>query len=454
MTNQRDDGIGRREFLKTGGAAVVAGAAAMRPGPAGASGIQTSASTGFFAAPPIENVRIGFVGIGLQGGGHVQNLLKIPGCRITAVCDIREERTAWATRQITAAGHPAPTAYTRGPRDFERLCETEDLDLVYTATPWEWHVPVMLAAMTHGKHAATEVPAAMFLDDCWALVETAERQGRHCVMMENCNYDRPEMLVFNVVRQGLLGEVLHAEGGYLHDLREIKFEHRNEGLWRRAWSMKLNGNLYPTHGLGPIANCLDNNRGDRFDYLVSMSGPSRGLQDWAREHFAADAPERREQYVLGDVNTSLIRTANGRTMMVQHCTNLPRPYSRIHMVQGTRGLFQGYPNRLYIEGRGRADQWVDMADVRDEFDHPLWKEIEAQAQGAGHGGMDFIEDYRLIKCLREGLPTDMNVYDAAAISAVVELSVQSNATRSRPVDFPDFTRGRWRTNPPLGIVHM
>jgi hypothetical protein len=218
--------------------------------------------------------------------------------------------------------------------------------------------------------------------------------------------------------------------------------------------MKLDGNLYPTHGLGPIANCLDINRGDRFDYLVSMSCPSRGLHDWAAEHFPPEAPQRREKYVLGDVNTSLIKTARGKTIMVQHCTNLPRPYSRIHLVQGSRGLFQGYPNRLYIEGRGRSHQWQDAQQALGEFEHPLWKEIAEQAQGAGHGGMDFIEDYRLIKCLREGSPTDMNVYDAAALSAIVELSVQSNARKARAVDVPDFTRGRWRSTPPLGIVHM
>ncbi|MDH4064490.1 MAG: Gfo/Idh/MocA family oxidoreductase [Acidobacteriota bacterium] len=444
------DDLDRRQFLRLGGAAVAAGAGAGLGRDAHA---ETAAQAGgLIAAPPIETVRIGMVGIGLQGGGHVENFLKIPGCRITAVCDIRAERTGWAASAITAAGHPAPAAYTRGPRDFERLCETEDLDLVFTATPWEWHVPVMLAAMKNGKHAATEVPAAMTLDDCWALVETAEKQARHCVMMENCNYDRAEMMVFNIVRQGALGEVLHAEGGYLHDLRAIKFEKKDEGLWRRAWSMKLDGNPYPTHGLGPVANCLDINRGDRFDYLVSMSGPSRGLYDWAREHFPADAPERREKYVLGDVNTSLIKTALGKTVMVQHCTNLPRPYSRINLVQGTKGIFQGYPNRLYIEGRGREHQWVDASAVRDEFEHPLWRELETRAAGAGHGGMDFIEDYRLIKCLREGVPTDMNVYDAAALSAVVELSVQSNAKRARAVDVPDFTRGRWRTNPRLGIL--
>lgn len=426
--------INRRDFLKMSGAAATLGLPAPPALPA-----------------PIDFVRIGMVGIGLQGGSHLENLLKIPGCRITAVCDVREERTAWAKQQIVAAGHPEPTVFARGPRDFERLCETQDLDLVFTATPWEWHVPVMLSAMKNGKHAATEVPAAMTVDDCWALVESAEKHSRHAVMMENCNYDRPEMMVLNIVQKGLLGEVLHAEGGYLHDLREIKWEKKDEGLWRRAWSRKLDGNLYPTHGLGPVANCMDINRGDRFDYLVSMSGPSRGLQDWAREHFPEGSPERQEKFVLGDVNTSLIKTALGKTIVVQHCTNLPRPYSRIHAVQGTKGMFQGYPNRLYIEGRGTPHRWVDAATVRDEFDHPLWAALEKRAAGAGHGGMDYIEDFRLIQCLRTGQPMDMNVYDAAALSAVVELSVKSTANRSRPVEFPDFTRGKWRTNPKLTI---
>jgi len=445
----------RRDFLKLGGTAIAAGAIATRDTEALAQGQpQAEAGASGFAAPPIETVRIGYVGVGGQGSSHVRNLLKIPGCRITAVCDIRPERTDWATKAITEKGDPAPAVYTKGPRDFERLCETEDLDLVYNATPWEWHVPIMLAAMKNGKHTATEVPAAMTVEDCWAIVEGAEKFRKHCVLMENCNYDQMEMMVYNMVRQGAFGEILHAEGGYLHDLRKIKFADEGEGLWRREWSKKLNGNIYPTHGLGPVANCMDINRGDRFDYLVSMSGPSRGLQDWAREHTPPDSPKRKEQYVLGDVNCSLIKTARGRTILVEHCTNLPRPYSRIHVVQGTKGLFQGYPSRVYIEGRGKEDEWQDATALMEEFEHPLWKEIAAIAKGAGHGGMDFIEDYRLVKCLREGQPTDMNVYDAAALSAVVHLSVQSVAKKSSPIDFPDFTRGRWQHTPPLAIVHM
>lgn len=454
----RVDGLDRRTLLKLGalgaGASLFKGCARPPETSAPRSGPSTAAPEELFRADPIETVRIGFVGIGGMGSVHVRNLLDIPGVELRALCDIRPEHAERARDWVVEAGGPQPTLYTRGETDFVRMCEEEDLDLVYTATPWRWHVPVCVAAMENGKHAATEVPAAYTLEDCWRLVEVAEARSKHCVMMENCNYDRMEMMVYNVVKQGLFGEIVHAEGGYLHDLREIKFEDRNEGLWRRAWSMKVNGNLYPTHGLGPVANCMDINRGDRFDYMVSMSGPSRGLQDWAREHYPADHPKRQETYVLGDVNTSLIKTARGRTIMVQHNTNLPRPYSRIHLVEGTKGIFQGYPNRIYIEGRGREHQWVDATEVRDEFDHPLWKEIEEQAAGAGHGGMDFIEDYRLIKCLREGLPTDMNVYDAAGLSSIVELSATSNANRARTVDVPDFTRGKWQSLPPLPIVRM
>jgi predicted dehydrogenase len=450
MSSDREHQLNRREFLKIGGSALVTATAASSP--AGAAPAQSS--TAGFSAAPIDTVRIGFVGIGGQGAGHVRNLLQIPGCRVTAVCDIRTERTDWATKAITDAGQPAPAVYTRGPRDFERLCEAEDLDLVFNATPWEFHVPIMLSAMKNGKHTATEVPAAMTVEDCWAMVESAEKHKKHCVLMENCNYDRMEMMVYNMVRQGIFGEILHAEGSYLHDLRGIKFADSGEGLWRRAWSMKLNGNLYPTHGLGPIANCLDVNRGDRFEYLVSMSGPSRGLQEWAASHYPADSPKRKETYILGDMNTSLIKTAKGKTIVVQHCTNLPRPYSRTHVVQGTKGLFEGYPHRAYIEGRGRLDQWVAADELLAEFEHPLWKQIAEMAKGAGHGGMDFIEDYRLIKCLREGKPTDMDVYDAAALSAVVELSCQSVARKGQPIAVPDFTRGRWKTTPPLEIVKM
>ncbi len=404
------------------------------------------------AAPPMEVVRIGFVGVGLQGGAHVRNFLNIDGVEVVAVCDTHEARAEEVASWVEADGRRRPTLYTRGETDFVRLCETEDLDLVFTATPWEWHVPVCLAAMENGKHVATEVPAAYTVDDCWALVEYAEKFEKHCVMMENCNYDRPEMMVFNLARQGLLGEILHAECGYLHDLRAIKFEDKDEGLWRRAHALVRDGNFYPTHGLGPVANVMDINRGDQLDYLVSMSTPSRGLFDWAEEHYPEGHPKRDEVYVQGDVNTTMIKTVRGRTIYVSHDTNLPRPYSRIHMVQGTRGLFQGYPHRLHIEGMSPDHRWEDWMDRRAEYDHPIWRQLEEQSAGAGHGGMDYIEDFQLIRALREGKPTDMNVYDAAMLSVICPLTEWSVANRSRPVDIPDFTRGRWAQWPKLDFL--
>jgi hypothetical protein len=255
-----------------------------------------------------------------------------------------------------------------------------------------------------------------------------------------------------LVRRGRLGEILHGECGYLHDLRAIKFARESEGLWRRAHSERRNGNLYPTHGLGPVAQCMDVNRGNRFDYLVSMSSNSRGLQRYAAEHLPADDPRRRETYKLGDVNTTLIHTANGQTIFLSHDTNSPRPYSRIGLVQGTRGLVQGWPERVYLEGRSKNDEWEPAKKYYKEFEHPLWKPKRVRDDKSGHGGMDYLVNQRLIECLRRGLPTDQNVYDAAAWSAIAELTERSVAEGSRPVEVPDFTRGRWKTTAPLPIV--
>jgi len=443
----------RREFLKAGAMAgigtALAGLNLSSPAEAGGSGEARSQ----FKVAPIDPVRVGFVGVGGMGSAHVQNFLNIDGVQIKAICDIVEAKVERAQKWVVDAGQPKPNGYSRGPRDFERLCAEEDLDLVFTATPWEWHVPVCVAAMKNGKHAATEVPAAISLDECWELVETAEKKNKHCVMQENCCYDRIELMTLNLVRQGVLGEVLHAEAGYLHDLRDVKFSSQGEGLWRRAHAIKRNGNLYPTHGLGPVAQCLNINRGDQFDYLVSMSGPARGLHEYAVEKFGPDSPQAKERYALGDVNTSLIQTKNGKTIILIHDTNLPRPYTRINLVQGTKGIAHKWPDRIYIEGRAaKPHQWDDFEKFAAEFEHPLWQALAQKGEGRGHGGMDFIEDYRLVWSLRKGEPTDQDVYDAAAWSAVIDLSCKSVAKRGKPVDFPDFTRGKWRTNPPLDII--
>ena len=402
----------------------------------------------------IDTIRIGFVGVGGMGTSHVKNLVRIPGAAITAVCDIREPHAERASGIIQDAGQPAPTLYTRGERDFERLCAEEDLDLVYNATPWRWHVPICVTAMKNNKHAATEVPAAVTLDECWQLVETSEKTKRHCVMMENCCYDRTELMILNMVRNGLLGELLHAECGYLHDLRGVKFSDHGEGLWRREHSKKRNGDLYPTHGLGPVAQCMKINRGNRFTRLASMSSQTRGLHLYAEKEFGKDSPEAKETYTLGDVVTTIIQTEAGQTIIVKHDTNSPRPYSRDIFVQGTKGVVRKYPEaKIHIEGRTEGHGWEPLSAYRDTFEHPLWKTMAEKAEGAGHGGMDFIEDYRLIHCLRNGIELDMDVYDAASWSAVSALSEKS-IDKMRVVDFPDFTRGHWKTRKPLGIVTL
>ena len=446
----------RRSFMKTGvaagvGAMLVRNALAQDAGAAADLTLTTSPS--LMAAPPMKKVRIGFVGTGVMGTVHVRNLSTIEGAEIVAVCDINEANAAQAAQYVADAGHKKPKMYTRGEEDYKRMIDKEDLDLVYTATPWRWHVPICLYAMEHGKHAATEVPAAYTIDDCWALVETAEKTQKHCVQMENCNYDRPEMLIWNMIRQGLFGEILHGECGYMHDLRDIKFSNDSEGLWRWKHSVDRNGNLYPTHGLGPMMQYMDINRGDSFGTLVSMSSPARGLNAWAKEHLPDSDPRKGYDYKLGDVNSSLIQTKKGKTILVQHDTNLPRPYSRINRIQGSKGIFEGYPNTiLHIEGRSPHHEWEPMEDYAAEFEHPMWKEKGSAGEGLGHGGMDYLEDYRLIKCLMEGKPTDMNVYDAASISAVTPLSEWSVANGSKPAQFPDFTRGKWQVWQPLPIV--
>ena len=448
--------LDRRDFLQRSLAAS-ATAAFVGLGAAGCAGTARRASATAalpFQAKPLDTVRVGFVGVGGQGSSHVGNLLRIEGVQLVAVCDIVPEKVQRIQQATVDAGQPKPTGYDRGDFDFIRMCQKEGLDLVYTATPWEWHVPVCVAAMKNGKHAASEVPTAVTLDECWELVETAEKYHKHCVQMENCCYDRAELMILNMVRQNLLGELLHAECGYLHDLRGLKLNRSaGEGVWRTDHSVNRNGDLYPTHGLGPVAQCMNINRGNQFTRLVSMGSQSRGLNLKAAEMFGPDSPQAKLQYLLSDVVTSVIQTAQGQTIIVKHDTDTPRPYSRDILVQGTKGIVRKYPQlRVYLEGVSPNDAWEDGNAYLDKYDHPLWKSIQEKAAGAGHGGMDFIEDYRLIECLRKGEPTDMDVYDAAAWCAVSELSERSIAKGSQPQKFPDFTRGHWKNRQPLGII--
>ncbi|MGH9934695.1 MAG: Gfo/Idh/MocA family protein [Blastocatellia bacterium] len=390
-------------------------------------------------------VRLGVIGVGARGLSMLREWLAVDNVRITAICDIDKNQIARAQQRIEKAGQKAPAVYDRNERDFENLCKRDDVDFIYIATPWEWHAPMAVAGMINGKHVGVEVPAAMTIKECWEMVDTSEKTRRHCLIMENCCYGYNEMLALNMVKAGLFGELLHGEAAYNHDLRRILNENRSEGLWRRVPHTKRNANLYPTHGLGPVANYMDINRGDRFDYLVSISSPSVGLHEYREKRVPREDPKWKEKYVCGDVNTSLIKTAKGRTIMLQHNITTPRPYDRINLIQGSKGIFRDYPARIYIEGQEGGERFANLDKYKTQYEHPLWKTAgEMARQKGGHGGMDFIMVYRLAQCMREGLAPDIDVYDAAAWSAPIALSETSVAQGSAPVKFPDFTRGRWK----------
>ena len=392
-----------------------------------------------------ETVRIGIVGTGLRGKSMLGEWLGVDHVKITALCDIVPEKVEMARQMMKKAGHDyEPAIYTRGEHDFENLVKRDDVDFVYTATPWQWHVPVVVAAMEQGKHAGTEVPAALTLDYCWTLVDTSERTRRHCLIMENCCYGETELLVLSMVRAGRFGELIAGGAAYNHDLREILFENRDEGLWRRAPHTKRNGNFYPTHGLGPVATYMDINRGDRLDHMVSMSTPEFGLTKWREDHEPKESPKWQEKYVCGDLNRSLLRTAKGRVILLEHDVTSPRPYSRINSVQGTKGLFEDYPPRIYLEAPNVREAWTDITPYQPQHEHPFWRSQGERAKTGGHGGMDYILAWRLVQCLRDGLVPDIDVYDAATWSAPGPLSEKSVASGSQPVAVPDFTREGWR----------
>ncbi len=392
-----------------------------------------------------DTVRLAIIGTGLRGRSVLNEFVNVPGVKVTVLCDIVQEKADKARALIVKAGQPPPAVIVKGERGFEEAVRRDDIDYVYIATPWEWHVPQALAAMNAGKHTGTEVPAGYTLEDIWKLVDTSERTRKHCMMLENCCYDYDELMVLNMVRAGLFGTLVHGEGAYNHDLRAILFETKDEGLWRRAHHTQRDSNLYPTHGLGPVANYMEINRGDKFEYMVAMSSGSPGLYEYRDAHLTKDDPRQKEVYKCGDYNTNLIKTNKGRTILLQHNVTSPRPYDRINLIQGTKGIFRDYPSRIYIETDKPDHKWKELAAFKEKYEHQLWRTVGEQARKlGGHGGMDYLMCYRLIQCMREGLVPDMDVYDAAAWSVPGPLSEISAAKGSMPIKFPDFTRGGWQ----------
>lgn len=460
----------RREFLKTVGLSGLGMAGASitgwksQPGSKEGSGIlkqlQQSHNQLFnmsgYAAPGMDTIGIGFIGLGNRGPTHLRNATLFEGVEIKGLCDIRPEKVAEAKEMLKETPHN-PDIYTGSVNAWQKMCDRDDIDLVFIATPWDWHTPMAVYAMEQGKHAAIEVPAATTLEECWQLVETSERTRKHCMMLENCCYGFFELLTLNMARQGFFGEIVHGEGAYIHDLLGLNFS--KEGYWK-MWRLRenigRNGNLYPTHGLGPVCQIMDINRGDQMDYLTSMSSDDFLMAKTANELAAKDnffAPYARKEY-RGNMNTTTIRTKKGRTIMVQHDVTSPRVYSRIHLISGTKGTARKYPSpkRIATSHRGWLPE-EEFKAMQKKYEPEIVKKMGKMAKKVGgHGGMDFLLDWRLIDCVRNGLPLDMDVYDAALWSSISPLSEWSVSNRSDSVDVPDFTAGAWRVNKPVDML--
>lgn len=460
----------RREFLKQSAWMF---AAAEMAGCTGLSFGTTGAPMSGFRCAPLNRIRTGVVGLGNRGGWAAERLASVPGVDLVALCDVREEKIAEAKQRIESVGGRVPERCYTGEEGYKALCES-DLDVVYIAVPWLLHTPVALYALNSGRHALIEVPAATTIDDCWNLVETAERRRLHCMMLENSGYGEDELFFVSLVKHGLIGEVVHAEGGYMHTITHQCYPDPVTGTehyyrnWRLEHNAAHNGDYYATHQFQPIAWYMDINRGDRLDYMVSVESGQFTFEAYARENFPVGSPMREKRIRMGDVNVAVARTVRNRTIIIQHDVSMPHPYSRINVVSGTRGILQGYPKPARValyeksgtfpHGDNDVNDYADeetMKVLREKYTHPLWKQAgEVAKKVGGHGGKDFLMDLRWAYCLRNGLPLDMDVYDLATWCSFGELSERSVCGGSCRVDFPDFTRGAWKDRPPTGMFEF
>ncbi|MEL7220212.1 MAG: Gfo/Idh/MocA family oxidoreductase [Bacteroidota bacterium] len=421
---------------------------------------------GGFSAPKIPNVRAAFIGVGNRGGDHLQFVAALPGTEVVAISDLYEDHVKKWEEVANGIGkgdrHQNISLYYGDENKWRLMLEEVKPNVVFIATNWANHAPMVIAAMEQGAHAFVEVPMAVTLEEMWNIVDTSERTQKHCMMMENVNYSRDELMFLNMCRQGVVGELLHAEAAYIHELRwQMEDLERGTGFWRTHHYAKRNGNLYPTHGLGPVAQYMNlARRDDNFNSIVSFSTPALGRSLYARENYAADHKWNQLDYKGGDLNTSIIKTTLGRTIMIQWDETSPRPYSRHNLIQGTKGTLAGFPTRVALDGgvEGLTDshhRWVQgeqLEALYEKYDHPLYKRLNQATQNSGHGGMDGMMVYRIIECLQQGLPLDQNVYEGCLWSAVAPLSERSVAQGGTPQIFPDFTRGDWKNTPPLAII--
>lgn len=407
-----------------------------------------------------QKVRLGFIGVGLRGQHHLGLALRRNDVEVVAICDVQQRMIDMSKELIVSSGKPMPLVISDGPYGYKKLLENEDIDAVIIATPWEWHAPMCIDAMQAKKYVGCEVITGMTVKECWEIVHTSERTGMPLMMLENVCYRRDVMAVLNMVRQGVFGELVHLQGGYQHDLREVKFNDGknsygggvefgekgfSEAQWRTEHSVRRNGDLYPTHGVGPVAMMIDIHRGNRFTELVSYSSKARGLHDFIVGKAGESHPNAKVEFKLGDVVTTMIKCANGESILLQHDTSLPRPYSLGFRVQGTKGIWMDVNNGIYIEGQSKeAHQWEDAKVWLDRYDHPLWKKYGNDAAGAGHGGMDWFVLNAFIEAVKRKTNTPQDVYDAVAWSAITPLSETSIRSGGKTVEFPDFTSGRWK----------
>lgn len=460
--------INRRNFLRK---TSLAGAAlSMRPmlanSPLGDERPLAQTYMGDFAAPKLETVRAAFIGVGARGPGHLKFFAELPGTEVVAVCDLYEDLAKkWgAEAEKIGAGerHTNVALYYGDEEKWRTMLEEVKPDVVFVVTNWKNHAPMCIEAMRKGAHAFCEVPLALTLEEMWTIVDTSEATGKHCMMMENVNYSRDELMYLNMCRQGVIGEPLHAEAAYIHELRfQMEEQERGTGSWRTHHYANRNGNLYPTHGLGPVAQYMNLARTeDNFSSLVSFSTPAAGRKLYAEKNYDANHKWNQLDYKGGDMNTTIIKTTLGRTVMVQWDETSPRPYSRHNLIQGTKGILAGFPTRVALDGgiegvtenHHRWAQGEQLASLYEKYDHPLYKRLNEAAKGSGHGGMDGIMMYRIVECLQKGLPLDQNLYEGCFWSAVSPLSEASVAQGGMPQAFPDFTRGEWKETAPLQIV--
>lgn len=461
--------INRRDFLKgtawMGATAALAGCHLNRLG-FGEGGIMQDYAYNKLMG---RRIRVGFIGVGSRGTGAVNRIAQIPGVDIVAICDKDPERVQANLKHLKDINYPGFDKIRSyiGPEAYKDLCDFGDCDVVYCATPWALHQPVALRGLLGGKISLVEVTAALTTDECWELVEASEKYRLPCMQLENCVYGEIELLEVNLARLGMFGEIVHAEGAYIHDLREIipsSGKLNREAKWRYGENMLHKGNRYPTHGLVPLCQTMGINRGDRMDYLVSLeNGPKNvNYEVFKRECLDASDPRKNDPPAeMGDMNTTLIKTVMGKSIMVQHDVSSPRPYSRINLISGTRGIVRDFPFQCAFEDKcfdQKAHKWFSPEkanEIRSKYMHPMWRDLSNVAQKVGgHGGMDFIMDLRWAYCLQNGLPLDMDVYDLAATSCICELTEVSVRNGSKPVSIPDFTRGNWRNVKPWGVVNI